>query len=1013
MNKQHFKETLAKLVETFERNKDVYRSRQSDFNEAQLREQFLNPMFKALGWDMSNEQGYAEQYKEVVHEDKIYVKGKPKAPDYSFRIGGQRKFFLEAKQPFVRIKTDFDPALQLRRYAWSAHLPISILTDFEEFAIYDTTIEPKAGDSASTSRIEYFTFDQYLDKWEQIYDLFAKDSILKGSFDKYAAKEKKGKQVVDKVFLSELEKWREWLAKDLAKHNPQLSVDELNFSVQKLIDRIIFLRIAEDRGIEKYKTLQQIISNTNSYPELVRYFKRAHDKYNSSLFDFESDTLTATLKVTDQILDKILSHLYYPNSPYEFSVLGVELLGSIYEQFLGKIIRLTDGHNAKVEDKPEVKKAGGVFYTPQYIVEYIVGNTVGELVKDKTPKQVEKLKVLDPACGSGSFLIGAYEYLLSWHLDYYTSLSDSEKAKLEKKGVIYKLESKEPSEDKTVSWHLTTEEKKKIMLNNIYGVDIDLQAVEVTKLSLALKMLENENQETISMQMKLFPDRILPDLSSNIKCGNTLVGSDYWNDKNLGEVSEAEIKKVNAFDWNVEFKQIIDEGGFDAVIGNPPYIRINSYASLYPTQSEYIRQKYSTASSGKIDIYIPFFEKSIGLLKKDGYLSFITPNKFFSSAYGQILRGHMIDNLHSVIDFNATQVFENATTYTAITTLKKKKSESFIGCFNSNNTLPEEFIHSRKTFSILKNKLKQKWIIRPNNELDLLEKIERNGTRLADYCDSTLTGIKTGNNDVFILKVLNTIGDYIEVFSGISNDKFSIEKTIVYPFTKARNIKRYKPISSDGSVVIYPYDSEGNLIKEDVMKANYPRTYQYLSSHRKSLESRESGRVKDSWYGLSFYSSPEMFRSKKIVSPTLSTQNSFTLDESRVIFPQGAGGGMGIQVNEKFDINTILAVLNSKLLTYYMHSKGNVFSGGWYAYEPNYVNVLPVVYPKEAIDTKKLHELVDNLLSTYKLLLNEASESKKKLIQSQVSTIDRQINEIVYNLYKLTPEEINIIESTL
>jgi hypothetical protein len=479
----------------------------------------------------------------------------------------------------------------------------------------------------------------------------------------------------------------------------------------------------------------------------------------------------------------------------------------------------------------------------------------------------------------------------------------------------------------------------------------------------------------------------------------------------LSEVTDPEIKKVNAFDWDIEFKQIIHAGGFDAVIGNPPYIRINSYASLYPTQSEYIRQKYSTASSGKIDIYIPFFEKSIGLLRKDGYLSFITPNKFFSSAYGQILRSCMIDSLHNVIDFNATQVFENATTYTAITTLKKSKSDSFIGSFNRNNVQPDEFINEIKTFSVLKNKLKHKWIIRPNKELDLLEKIERNGIKLADYCDNTLTGIKTGNNDVFILKVLGTIGDYFEVFSEASHEKFSIEKAIAYPFTKASNIKRYKPINSDGSVVIYPYDSEGNLIKEDIMKTNYPKTYQYLSLHRKSLESRESGRVKDSWYGLSFYSSPEMFRVKKIVSPTLSTQNSFTLDESSIIFPQGAGGGMGIQVNKKFDINTILAILNSKLLTYYMQSKGNVFSGGWYAYEPNYVNVLPVAYPKESVDIEKLNVLVDKLLTTHKLLLSEIGAGKKTIIQEQINSNDKQINEIVYSLYGLTQEEIDVIES--
>lgn len=355
MGKENFKKTIEGLVEKFDRNIEKYKDSSSSFNETQLRIEFIDPMFEALGWDMNNKAGAAEQYKEVIHEDKVYIEGKPKAPDYSFKFWGERKFFLEAKQPFVKIKTDYKPALQLRRYAWSAHLPVSILSDFEELAIYDTTIEPKATDSAAVARLEYYKYTDYLDNWEKIYDTFAKESIQQGSFDKFIAKEKKGTQLVDKVFLKEIEDWRNWLAKDLAKNNKDLDVHQLNFAVQKIIDRIIFLRIAEDRGIEPYKTLESIITNRNSYTELVRYFRRSQDKYNSGLFDFEADQITAHLKVSDKLLDKILQHLYYPNSPYEFSVLGVEVLGSIYEQFLGKVIRLTDNHNAIVEEKPEVK----------------------------------------------------------------------------------------------------------------------------------------------------------------------------------------------------------------------------------------------------------------------------------------------------------------------------------------------------------------------------------------------------------------------------------------------------------------------------------------------------------------------------------------------------------------------------------------------------------------------------------------------------------------------------------
>ena len=418
---------ILELVRRFDEHKEAYKSGQ--YNETQLRREFLDPFFKALGWDIDNTQGTAEQYKDVIHEDSIKIGGNTKAPDYCFRIGGTRKFFLEAKKPAVDIKQETSPAYQLRRYAWSAKLPLSILSDFEGFAIYDCRIRPVQDDKASTARVYYCTYDQYAEKWDEIASIFSKDAVLKGSFDKYAEtnKKKKGTAEVDDVFLNEIESWREHLAQNIALRNPELSQSALNYSVQQTIDRIIFLRICEDRGIEPNRQLQTLQNGANIYARLCEIFHRADDRYNSGLFHFSEekdrhespDRLTLGLHIDDKPLKEIFKHLYYPDSPYEFSVLGADILGSVYEQFLGKVIRLTPGHHAVVEDKPEVKKAGGVYYTPTYIVDYIVKHTVGKLVEGKTPKQVEKLRILDPACGSGSFLIGAYQYLMDWHLKWY------------------------------------------------------------------------------------------------------------------------------------------------------------------------------------------------------------------------------------------------------------------------------------------------------------------------------------------------------------------------------------------------------------------------------------------------------------------------------------------------------------------------------------------------------------------------------------------------------------------
>jgi len=382
-------EKVVQLIERFERNREAYRSGQ--YREAQLRLEFVDPFFELLGWDVYNKQGYAEAYKDVVHEDAIKVGGATKAPDYCFRIGGTRKLFVEAKKPSVEIKDAVHPAYQLRRYAWSAKLPLSILTDFEEFAVYDCTIKPASSDKASTSRVIYLTCAEYPQRWEEIASIFSRDAVLKGSFDEYAqkSKRKRGTAEVDAAFLKEIESWRESLARNIALRNPQLTQRELNFAVQRTIDRIIFLRICEDRGIEHYGQLMALLNGTGAYERICQIFYRADERYNSGLFYFRKekgradapDELTPALSIDDKPLKEIIRRLYYPESPYEFSVLPADILGQVYEQFLGKVIRLTPGHRAVVEDKPEVKKAGGIYYTPTYIVDYIVKNTVGKLLQ--------------------------------------------------------------------------------------------------------------------------------------------------------------------------------------------------------------------------------------------------------------------------------------------------------------------------------------------------------------------------------------------------------------------------------------------------------------------------------------------------------------------------------------------------------------------------------------------------------------------------------------------------------
>ena len=540
-------ELLKQLVSQFKANIKQYKSQ--NYDEANTRVDFIDKFFELLDWDVRNIQGFAEQYREVVREDRVQIEGKAKAPDYSFRIGGIRKFFVEAKKPLVYIKEEIDPAYQVRRYGYTAKLPLSILTDFEEFAIYDTRIKPNKNDKADVARIFYCTYEEYEKYFDFIYGTFSKTAILKGSFDRYVEenKNKKGSSEVDSEILKTIEEWRTELAKNIALRNSDIDIYNLNTAVQRIIDRIMFLRIAEDKDIEKYENLLKATETKDVYKNLNKLFIKANDKYNSSLF--KEEKWLSDLIIDDKVLVSIVKGLYYPDCPYEFSILPVEILGNIYEQFLGKTIKFRNvkgGHTAIVEEKPEVRKSGGVYYTPRFIVNYIVENTVGEKIRGKNPEEISKIKICDPACGSGSFLVDAYQYLLNYHLAYYTDEKNIKKAL--KEGKIYQIGEN--------SYKLTIEEKQRILVNNIYGVDIDPQAVEVAKFSLYLKLLENENKEAEGYLFKHTDLKLLPSLEDNIKCGNSLIGSDFYKDKDVSLFDKNEMRKIYAFDWGKVFPNV-------------------------------------------------------------------------------------------------------------------------------------------------------------------------------------------------------------------------------------------------------------------------------------------------------------------------------------------------------------------------------------------------------------------------------------------------------------------------
>lgn len=1002
---------IRELVERFEANLDSYRG--GAYNETLLRRDFLDPMFKALGWDMDNAQGYAEAFRDVVHEDAIKVGGSTKAPDYSFRIGGRRIFFLEAKKPSVFIKEDVAPAYQLRRYAWSADLPLSVLSDFEEFAVYDCRVKPALGDKAAKGRVLYLTFRDYIERWDEIAGIFSKEAVLKGSFDRYAreAKGKRGTTGVDGDFLAQIEGWRETLAKNIALRNLGVGARELNFAVQTTIDRIVFLRICEDRGIEPLDRLRGLTNGTGIYPRLAHVFREADDRYNSGLFHFRAerhragnpDEFTLGLKIDDKVLKDLILGLYYPESPYEFSVLPADILGQVYERFLGSVIRLTAGGQAKIEEKPEVKKAGGVYYTPTYIVDYIVGQTVGRLCEGKAPKDVARLRVLDPACGSGSFLIGAYQYLLDWHLKWYADNGPEKHAK-----------GKEPKVYRAANgWRLTAGERKRILTNSIYGVDIDAQAVEVSKLSLLLKVLEGETDETLNAQMRLFHERALPDLDGNIKCGNSLIGPDFFDGRL--ELDEEERRRINAFDWHSEFAEVFRSGGFDAVIGNPPYVRQEGLGEF----KDYFSSRYE-AFDGVADLYAYFMEQGVRLLRDSGLFSIIVSSSFLRATYGRPLRVALKANaaVLRLVDFGGLAVFANAKdTYVCIPLLEKGRQPKRIEIARVatlDNLKLDEFVPAH-SYTIPHARFgAEAWSLKSDSEAAVFDKIVRAGEPLGKYVEGKIFyGIKTGLNEAFEVSTEQRAA----LISGSAGSK-----KLIKLFLGGQDIRRYRASQDPRYLIVLPNgwtrQQSGVAFSNEKqawewLAAKFPMLATHLADYADALRRRQD--QGEFWWELRPCDYYGFLDAPKLIFPDICKAPRFALDTSGVYL---ANTAYCLGTDDRY----LLGVLNSRLFWFAISHISIPFGvrAGEYRYRLIYqymeqvpIRVIDETDKADRARRARMVGMVNQMLTLHEGLAAARTAHDKTLLERQIAATDRQIDTLVYEIYGLTDDEIAIVEGSV
>jgi hypothetical protein len=706
---------IKQLIEKYTADRDYYLT--SEFNETLLRSDFLDPFFELLGWDIKNNAGKLTNEREVILEEALKANASEhsKKPDYTFRLFSERKFFLEAKKPCVSIESNNDTAKQVRRYGFTAKLKISVLSNFEYLIIYDTSVKVDKEDTYQKALIKKYHYTDYESKFDEIKRLLGKESVYSGAFEtEWKEIESKINQYsIDNLFLNQINEWRKALGAEIYKHDPKINEQQLNDVVQSYLNRVLFLRVCEDRNLEDYQTLLKF-ANTNDFKALIKKFESADKRYNSGLFDqLLKDKIVENIS---SVFWTIIEQLYYPESPYSFSVFSSDVLGSIYEIFLSE--KLTVQNSSVVLAKKPENIDRDIITTPTFIIKDILRNTVLKKCEGKTDKETLKLKFADISCGSGAFLLELFQLLNDILIDYYLK---NDKSKLIQTNIN--------------TYKLPFEIKRELLLNCIFGVDKDFNAVEATKFGLLLKLLEDEDSSSTN---KTKP--ILPDLSENIFFGNSLL-----NPKQVANKKDQVI--INPFDFS--------RLRFDVIIGNPPYMKSEDMKNITPLELPLYKTNYKTAYK-QFDKYFLFLEQGINLLADNGILGYIIPSKFTKVGAGKKLR-ELISNkeyLHSVVSFGANQVFADKTTYTCLLILNKKPQKSFqyaeIKSLKSWKVRePDVVTYDSKKTDELDSKV---WVLVPSELTNAYNKIVAQSVKLSDLVgsDNIFNGIQTSANDIYI-----------------------------------------------------------------------------------------------------------------------------------------------------------------------------------------------------------------------------------------------------------------------
>jgi type I restriction-modification system DNA methylase subunit len=1003
--------------------------------EEATKQKLLEPLLQALGF--TSDSNYTREFK--IIGDSV---------DYLLK-SDRPLIFVEAKSLLDKSENLFiGHREQVQRYIRNYRVspeqvrmerPVTwiVLTNFAQFHFI------RVNEDAPTFS---FALDNLWKRRDEIWDLLALESLETSRIEElYEQRHKAG---LDQRFLADLKRWRLMLVNGFALRNQTRSLDDITHASQQLLNRFLFSRMLETNQLIEWNKLARAYSHyevfhgdftEKTFAESLResLFQEIKFKFNTELF--KQPLLCDTLALDNNILSILVGH--EPLSPevaatcgfesgqgellafrhlysYDFSLMSSDVMGAVYEKFLAHKLAQKDGGRIVVEDTDELRKKEGIYYTPRYIVDYIVAHTLGEKIKPVLAEatallgyknykgayekicELSQIKVLDPAMGSGSFLLGAFDALAVAYNDYNAECEKQKRNGGNGDGNGDALFDAPAAKPRPVERLGTA-----IVSHNLFGVDLDAQAVEVAKLNLWIRLMAAEKD---SLRMKLHdpnkgkqPQNLLPALAANFKRGNSLI-------------DDQAVAGDAAFDWAKEFPEIVGQasrlspsekkletgatpvlrGGFDVVLGNPPYERIQVMQANAPEAAEFLKANYRAAASGNFDIYVCFIERGLELLNAGGFFGYICPNKFFQSEYGQETRQLLSEgrNVSHLVNFGHLQIFPQATIYTCLLFLHRQAQTALAFHKVEDLELWREKGQAAQMQVPIELLTPAEWNFVPGASQPIFEKINAQPHKLEEVAD-IFVGLQTSADEVFIMDYLGETKSTLRLQSKSLGMEWTFEKDLLHPLVSGTDVPAYGPLPHR-QFIIFPYKVKGDkaeLINFSEIQKKFPKTAEYLLKNRITLEEREGGKFKDEeWHRFGRLQNLTRQAIPKLCVPRLVDQLHAAWDENGEVFLDNVDVG-GVTVKPEFEglkMPYLLALLNSRLLRWFFPFVSVPFRGNYFSANKQFLGQLPIklVDPKKKKEValeKEIVARVESIQAAYKQQSQLPEVLRKKILHTQ------------------------------